>query len=265
MIEDEDRPQGVRIQPQRPVSSDAYLCYDHLTKASIVRKRQPLPPQDEEFREAGRVRPDHIEISNQRPRDLPPSQSPPLTFHGWKKTDREIGGPLQQYEVHRTYPGREDLREDGYNQPSSGFRDSASGYDRGYEQDRPRVWQRGDNLMNQDRNHGVAVETLPPVHDSRLAYQDQERDPPSKPRAMHQDSTYVVPGPLSTSLPASLPQPAIRYRDRPSPPHFSRSESRQDSDPRPGPTPPVVWQERRMDKPQVRPDRPVCCFSLHLI
>jgi len=225
-----------------------------------VRKRQPLPPQDEEFREAGRVRP---EVSNQRPRDLPPSQSP-LTFHGWKKTDREIDGSLQQYEVHRIYPRREDTHEDGYNQPSSGFRDSASGYDRGHEQDRPRVWQRGDNLMNQDRNYGVAVETLPPAHDSRLAYQDQERDPPSKPRAMHQDSTYVIPGPLSTSLPASLPQSAIRYRDRSSPPHLSRSESRQESDPHPGSTLPVVWQESRADKPQVRPDRPVCCCSLHV-
>jgi hypothetical protein len=109
---------------------------------------------------------------------------------------------------------------------------------------------------DQDREFDMGVESLS-LNEGR-GYQERERDPPSKPRAMHQDAVVTSPA-YAPVGPSNL-----KYRDRPSPPHLSVSDSRRDLDNRSGPPPPA-WQERRddrrEDKPYVpTPDRPVSRF-----
>ncbi|KAF5351111.1 hypothetical protein D9756_008315 [Leucocoprinus leucothites] len=228
-----------------------------------ARKRQPLPPQDREFREAGRVKPPHIE-SSQRTRDPPLSRSDSFNFQDREKVEVVADVPPPAHEPNRSYSGREDLRDVGYNQPPLAPRDAAPEYERGYERDRPRGRQRMNDQADQDRSYGLPVDVPPTANDGRTGYQERERDPPSKPRAMQQDSMSTLPGyaPVGPSNPVPLHQ--NRYRDRPSPPHFSMPDSRVDPDARSGP-PPLAWQEKREDRreerPYAPPDRPAARVS----
>lgn len=209
---------------------------------TIARKRQPLPPQEAEFRGLGRPKSvAYPEPPIQRTREAP--RSPTATFHGREKMDKVTDPPPP-----RPYSTRDDGREVQYNQPPPSTRnivavDYERDYDRDQEHDRAKSRQHFNDRMDTDRSYDMAVDPHP-THDNRGGYSDRDRDPPSKPRAMQispatSTSTYTTTGPSS-----SAPVPADRYRGRPSPPHLSVPDSRRDVDIRPS----AVWTERREER-----------------
>lgn len=219
-----------------------------ISNVCSARKRQPLPPQEAEFRGIAKSKSAvYSDSVVQRPRDA--SRSPAITFHSREKPEKDVATPAP-----RSYPRRDDTRDPGYSQPPP--REPVPvDYERDYhnpERARPRQHHSDQN----DADRGYDTPAGPPSIDARGGYQERERDPPSKPRAMQgpaitSTNAYTVAGP--SSIPSNLTN---RYRDRPSPPHLSTSDSRRDVDARTNP-PPGAWLEREEERIYTPLEHPV--------
>ncbi|KXN91824.1 hypothetical protein AN958_11974 [Leucoagaricus sp. SymC.cos] len=214
------------------------------------RKRQPLPPQDAEFRGIGKSKPAHSDAPNQRHRNT--IRSPPFTVQGREKA---VDLPPPPHLAHRTYSGWDEPRDTGYNPSLSGPRDVH------VEHGPNRERQKGGQRMNdQDdtgrRNYDDMVMDPPSATNNRPMYPERERDPPSKPRAMQVDTRPTSPAFSPTAPSSSIPTHPSRYHDRPSPPHLSTSDSRRETGARPGPPASLSWQERKEERRDDRTHAP---------
>jgi hypothetical protein len=223
-----------------------------------------LPPQEAEFRGVGKPKLTHHEVPVPRPRDL--ARPPSFSYQGRDNSERPADLAPPPLPLQRSYSGYSnrdvDTRDVRYGPPQSAPREIASEYRQGYEHEgdmpRTRPRPRPNDQNNLDRSFGLPD---PPPISGRAGFQERDRDPPSKPRAMQGEpmatpSTYAPVGASSVG-----PQHTNRYRDRPSPPHLSVSDSRGDPEIRPGPPPSVPWQdkrdEQREEKPYIAPERGV--------
>lgn len=213
------------------------LCYAIVRCSDafrLARKRQPLPPQEAEFRGLGRSKPGiYPEPSGPfRGEDI---RSPTMSSH--------IREKVPEVPPSRPYPTRDEAREGQFNHPPSGRSNMPGDYVREQGRERGRSRQHFKDPGDTEGNFDVMGDH-PPMQELRGSYPDRQHEPPLKPRAMQNPpvpSAGVYPSP---SLSISAPVGGDRYRGRPSPPHLVIPNNRRDADMQTSSN----WQQERREE-----------------